>query len=252
MTLLDELIIFWKGILYWVYVFVATAFFVFAFGPGEVFFMGKTYFLPIFNVNSFSIMFFNKVRIDLLPPDVELVVTNPMSAFVSQVLLSAFLSFLITLPYFLYKLIVYLSPALLPREKKAVIWIILPLIFLFMCGSAFSYYIIVPTTFRMFYPYATLIGAVAYFSLDEFISYVFSLMMAVGVMFLLPMFMILLSYIGIIKSRYWKSKWRHAVLLFLIVSAIITPDGTGVTMLMLFLPMMLLYYFGYHFSKKLE
>ncbi len=252
MTLLEELKIFAKNILHWLYAFAAFSLFFFIFGLKEMAIFGRNYFLPLPTPNSFSAQIFNKIRYDLLPPDVQLVVTNPMSAFVSQMLLSLLLGFLFTLPFFLYKIIIYIQPALLPQEKKAVLLSLLPFVFLFFSGCLFSYYFLVPATFKVLYPYATSIGAMPFFSIDEFIYYVFGLMMAVGLMFLLPLFMILLSVMRIIEPEFWRNKWRHALLFFLVLSAIITPDGTGITMVMLFLPLMALYFTGYVFANKLS
>jgi sec-independent protein translocase protein TatC len=69
-------------------------------------------------------------------------------------------------------------------------------------------------------------------------------MMAVGIMFLLPVFMVFLSFLGIVKPCFWKNNWRYALLIFLIFSAIITPDGTGITMIMLSAPLAGLYFLG--------
>jgi len=250
MTLIEELKIFVKNILHWIYSFVFFSFFFFIFGLKKVVILGRNYFLPLPDENSFSALIFNKIRSDLLPPDVKLIVTNPMSAFVSQVSLSILLSFLFTFPLFIYKFITYLRPALLPHERKAVVLSLLPFILLFLGGCAFSYLFLIPATFEVLYPYATMIGAVPFFSIDEFINYVFILTIAVGIMFLLPLFMILLSFMGIIKPEFWRRKWRYALLFFLILSAIITPDGTGVTMILLFLPLAMLYFAGYYFANK--
>lgn len=252
MTLLEELKIFVKNILYWIYALVGFSLFFFVFGVEEAAIFGKNYFLPLPTPNSFSVQVFNKIRHDLLPPDVQLVVTNPMSAFVSQILLSILLGFLFTMPFFIYKIILYIQPALLPQEKKAVLWSLLPLVFLFFSGVMFSYFFLVPATFKVLYPYATSIGATPFFSIDEFIYYVFGLMIAVGLMFLLPLFMILLSVMEIIEAEFWRRKWRYALLFFLILSAIITPDGTGITMVILFLPLIALYFAGYVFAGKLS
>ena len=252
MTLLEELKIFLKNILHWLYAFFFFSFFFFVFGIKEVAIFGKNYFLPLPTPNSFSAQVFNKIRYDLLPPGVQLVVTNPMSAFVSQILMSISLGFLFTLPFFIYKVILYIQPALLPQEKKAVLLSLLPFVCLFFSGCLFSYFFLVPATFKVLYPYATAIGATPFFSIDEFIYYVFGLMMAVGLMFLLPLFMVLLGLMGIIKAEFWGNKWRHALLFFLILSAIITPDGTGVTMVMLFLPLTALYFAGYFFAGRLS
>ncbi|MFA4890416.1 MAG: twin-arginine translocase subunit TatC [Candidatus Paceibacterota bacterium] len=250
MTLVEELKIFVKNIMHWIYSLVAFSFFFFIFGLKEVMIFGTNYFLPLPSENSFSVQVFNQIRQDLLPSGVQLVVTNPMSAFVYQILISILLSFLLNIPFFIYKIIIYLRPALLPHEKKAVLWSLLPSAFLFFAGCVFSYFFLIPTTFKILYPYAVIMGVLPFFSLDEFIYYVFSLMFGVGLMFLLPLFMILLSFTGIIKAEFWRSKWRYALLFFLVLSAIITPDGTGITMAMLFIPLSALYFVGYVFSKR--
>ncbi len=251
MTLLEELKIFVKNILHWIYTWIGFTFFFFAFGPKEVALFGKNYFLPLPTQNSFSVQIFNHIRDDLLPTGVQLVVTNPMSAFVSQVLFSILLGFLLTVPLFLYKTILYVQPALLPNEKRAVLMSLLPSTLLFFAGAGFSYYFLIPATFTALYPYAMAIGATPFFSIDEFVYYVFGLMLAVGLVFLLPLFMALLSAIGIIQAGFWKRQWRYAILFFLILSAIITPDGTGITMVMLFFPLTALYFVGYILAEKL-
>ena len=146
----------------------------------------------------------------------------------------------------------YLSPALLKREKQLIFKSLLPSIVLFFTGCAFAYYFLIPTTFAILYPYAFLIGAVPFFSVNEFISSVLGLMIVAGLMFLLPLFMFLLTFMGFVKSSVWRDKWRHALLFFLILSAIITPDGTGITMMILFVPFSLLYFAGYILTKRLD
>lgn len=236
--------------MFWIYSFLGFSFFFFSFGLKKVWIFGGSYFVPFPSSDSFSVRFFNQIREDLLPAGVLLVTTNPMSAFVAQIWSSMLLGFFITTPIFFHKLIMYLRPALLPHEKKAVAWSVLPIVVLFISGSLFSYFFLIPATFKVLYPYAAHIGAVQFFSIDEFSYYVFGLTISVGAMFLLPIFMVLLSFLGIIPADLWKRHWRSACLLFLILSAIITPDGTGVTMVLLFLPLMGLYFLGYSFASK--
>ncbi len=252
MTFLEELKIFLKHIAHWIFYFAAFSFFFFLFGLKKLVIFGNEYFLPLPTENSFSVQIFNQMRRDLLPPGVELVTTNPMSAFTSQVSFSLLLGFLSTIPLFTYKIIMYLRPALLSHERKAVIWSLLPFVLLFFSGALFSYFILIPTTFRVLYPYATAIGAVPFFAIDEFTYYVFGLTMAGGILFLLPLFMIFLSVMEIIPAEVWRKNWRYAYLFFLILSAIITPDGTGITMMILFLPLAALYYAGYAVAGKLS
>lgn len=252
MVFLEELEIFIHSVLHWVYCFLGFSFFFFVFGLKEIVVFGKTYFVPLPTANSFSVQIFNVIRHNVLPSNVQLIATNPMNAFASQVLFSLLLGLFITAPLLVYKIVVYLYPALLPREKRLVVWSLIPLILLFFSGSLFSYFFLIPTTFTVLYPFATVMGAASFFSLNEFIYYVFGLIVGVGMVFLLPLLMILLSYLRIIDAEFWRSTWRHALLFFLILSAIITPDGTGVTMTMLFLPLVALYFGGYFFASRLS
>lgn len=232
MTILEEIKNFLKSILYWIYSLFGFSFFFFTSG--------------------FSVQVFQKIQSDLLPPDVHLVVTNPMSAFVSQILLSLLLAFIITFPLFLYKIMQYLSPALFKHEKKLIFQSLLPAILLFFSGCSFAYYFLIPATFKILYPYAVVIGAVPFFSVNEFVSSVLGLMIATGIMFLLPLFMVILSFIGLVKSAIWRNKWRYALLFFLIFTAIITPDGTGITMALLFFPMAGLYFTGCILTSRFD
>jgi len=252
MDFLWELKIFAKHIVHWIVYFLGFSVFVACFGLKKAVIFGEEFFVFLPSDNSLTVQVFNKIRADLLPPDVKLMVTNPISAFLAQILVSMLLGFLMTLPVFIYKIILYLRPALSPPERKSVMLSVLPLAFLFLFGSAYSYFFLIPVTFKLLYPFTTSIGAVAYFSVDEFIEYVLGLTLAVGLMFLLPVFMALLSWLGIISAEFWKNKWRFACLFFLIGSAIITPDGTGITMIMLFFPLMILYLAGYACARRMK
>lgn len=236
MGILDELKVFLKSILSAVFLFLGVSFFFFIFPLG----------------NSITLQVFRKIQYDLLPPAVKLIVTNPLNAFVSEIELSMLLAFIILFPFFLYKIIKYLIPALFPHEKKLLLQSLIPSSLLFFAGCFFSYHYIIPITFKMLYPYAINLGVMPFFSLTEFTSSVFSLMVITGIMFLLPIFMTLLSFLSIVKPQFWKNHLRHALLFFLIFTAIITPDGTGITMLFLFFPLTLLYLLGCLLTQKLK
>lgn len=252
MTILEEAREFLKNILHWFYLLVGLSVFFFSFNFEKVLVFGKHYFIPFPSDISLSVQIFNKIQHDLLPPEVHLIVTNPLNAFTSQIVFSILLAFLISFPFFLYRIIAYISPALFEHEKKAILKSLIPSSVLFFTGALFAYFFIIPSTFKLLYPYAIAIEATTFFSLNEFINSVIGLMISTGVMFLLPLFIILISFFGIVHPEFWKDKWRYALLFFLIFSAIITPDGTGITMAMLFVPLMILYFFGYYFSSNLK
>jgi len=167
-----------------------------------------------------------------------------------QIGVSLFLALVVTLPVFLYKIISFFSPALDKKEKKALLKALIPSIILFIGGCVFAYYFLIPLTFKFLYPYVLTIGAKPFFAVKQFVSLVLILTLSVGIVFLLPIFMILLSHLGIVSSETWKKNWRYAVLVFLVLAAVITPDGTGITMMLLAGPLMMLYGIGCIGSRR--
>ena len=244
MSFIQELKTLKNHILSWLWSFVIISFVIFTVGLSKIKIFGWDFIAPTFSQHSLATMFFDLIRRDLLPEGVKLIAVSPVSAFVSQVTVSLLLAFVLTFPFFLFKLSGYLSPALHDNEKKAITRIFIPSIMLFFTGALFAYFSLIPETFRVLYSFNALVGAEPFFSISEFIGWVFVLMFATGVMFLLPIFMYLLGRLGVIRPNFWRENWRGAFLVFLIVSAVITPDGSGVTMMLLSVPMMALYGLG--------
>ena len=234
MILLKELKKFIKSILSWIYLLVGFSFLFFLFPPGR----------------SFSLLFFDRIKSDLLPRGVELIATNPMSAFLAQMVIAFVLAFIVISPFFIYGIIKYLSPALYKKEKGVLLKLVIPSAFLFVGGSIFSYFFIIPPSFEILYSFTTAMGALPFFTVGEFVYSVLGLILAVGIMFLLPVFMGILSRLGIFPPGFWKNNWRYAFLVFLIFSAIITPDGTGITMTILAIPLVGLYGLGMIVSRR--
>ena len=219
--------------------------------PWLYFFLGSTllFFIPVLpNSNSFSAQFFYKIQEQLLPQGMQLIATNPLIPFLAQMTVALFMGFVFTLPFLLYKIIKYLKPALYENERKTITKILIPSIILFLIGCVFAYFFLIPLTFKMLYPFAKVMGVVQFFAINEFITLTLAFMLVVGVLFLFPVFMVLLSFFNIVKASFWKKNWRYALVSILIFSAVITPDNSGITMFLLFIPLTALYFLGYIIS----
>ncbi len=236
-------------IIHWLILFLFTGLFFFFFGISTINVRGTDFTLPLPTENTFSIQFFKMMQNDLLPSGVTLVATGPLSALNTQTIIAFMLSFLITFPYLIYRLVKYISPALYKGERRIFLSLLIPTIVLFLFGCIFSYLFVIPPTFKALYAYTTNTGVTALFSMEAFVSSVMTFMMVAGVLFLLPIFMVFLSFIGIAPPEFWWKNWRYAQLTFLLFSAIITPDGSGVSMILLSLPLTVLYAVGATVSK---
>lgn len=228
----------------WLALFIGVGIFFFFFGTAPATFFGHLIHIPLPTDVSFAAQFFRMMEDTILPPGVTLVALGPLSALNTQTIVAFMLSFLVTFPYLLYRLVRYISPALHSNERKAFLTVLVPAVILFFSGALFSYKFVIPPTFKALYSYTAATGVVSIFSMEAFVSTVVTFMVVSGFLFLLPIFMVLLSFLGICPPPFWWKNWRYAQFSFLAFSAIITLDGSGVSMVLLSLPLTGLYAVG--------
>jgi sec-independent protein translocase protein TatC len=77
-------------------------------------------------------------------------------------------------------------------------------------------------------------------------------LIAYGLVFELPIIMAGLTNLGVVQAEFWKENWRYAFVGMVIFGAIVTPDGSGITQLIVAFPMMLLYVIGYFIAKRMQ
>ena len=188
-----------------------------------------------------------KMKSDLLG-DVPLVIIDPTEAVVAYVNVSILIGFILTLPVSIYHLWAFLNPALRRQERKMILYLIVPSVAMFLAGVAFGYFILVPMALRLLifesYPLAT-----PMLSLGSTISFISTLLLALGIVFQWPLITAALGRFGLVKSRTLAEYRRHSIVLIVLAAGIITPDPTIVPQLILSVPMMLLYELGIITSK---
>ena len=184
-----------------------------------------------------------RVRTDLLPAGVTLVISNPLDAFIAETVLAAELALVLTVPLLALEIYRFVAPGLYTRERRMLAWFFVSSFLLMLGGGVFAYKFVLPAFFSGLFGFMPA-GVSALFNLREVMDLVAGMLLTTAIMFLLPVCMSLLSWMGLVQSAFWLRYWRHAVLIALIFSAIITPDGTGVTMMILALPICGLYALG--------
>ena len=228
----------------------AITFFAFLFDIRTVQLFGLTVPYPYPDIyQTVSTRVFLQIKHDLLPPAVKLLALTPWAAMMIQFQISVIMGIILGMPVIVYETGKFLGPALRRQEKRLVLRLVVPATALFILGVVFAYRLIIPFSINFLYDFAFAMGIEQYFSVEEFFSFVLMFMLAFGVVFELPVIMVGLTSMGLVRADFWKEHWRWAVLLSLIFAAVITPDGTGVTMMMVALPMLLLYALGYAISK---
>lgn len=202
--------------------------------------------------------FFLAVKAYLVPSRVGGLPLNfsyqqPWDAYVVMFKVAFFLAAVAGSPVAVYELGQFMGPALRPSETRLIRRITGPVLALFLGGVALCFGVILPFTFNLLFSVQNLMGAnflVLYG--ENFIDFVLLFSLAFGVAFQLPVVMYGLSAVGIVSAAFWQRHWRVATAAIFVFGALITLDGSGVTMMLVSLPMLFLYAAGVGFARRAQ
>ncbi|MFQ5951397.1 MAG: twin-arginine translocase subunit TatC, partial [Candidatus Geothermarchaeales archaeon] len=192
----------------------------------------------------------SRMQEDLVPDNVKIIVTEPSEAIVTLAYVSLFLGIILAMPVILYELERFVAPGLKAGERKLIVRISVPAALLFALGSAFAYYLVIPYAIDFLYSYVEPLAAEAFLTLGSFIGFALLFVLAFGLSFQLPLIMIGLDTLGVVDPSFWRENLSYAVIAMLVFGAVITPDGSGITMFMVAAPLILLYLLGYAVIRR--
>lgn len=182
---------------------------------------------------------------NLVPSQVDLIQTAPGQALFAQIYVAILISISCAVPIIVREVLAFISPAIsITSKRKAVTNIVLPTAALFFAGILFSFYFTIPIILTFLYQYGQSIGVITFLNISDFVTFVLQFFIAFGISFQLPLIMFFLSFGGIIGDKFWIRNFKFALLIIIIFGAIITPDGSGITMWFISIPMLVLYLIG--------
>ncbi len=145
-------------------------------------------------------------------------------------------------PFMLYQIWAFVAPGLYQREKRLALPFVLLTTFFFLSGGAFAYYVTFPFAAQF------LLGVGQQFmpviTIDKYFGFLMTVILGLGLMFELPVFVLLLSLMGVVTPRLMMRFWRHAVVAIFIAAAIITPTPDIVNLCIFAIPAVGLYFLG--------
>ena len=194
--------------------------------------------------NNIAIQVIITMKENLLPENVTLIQVAPGQAFFAQIYVAVILGIIMAMPFIVREFVAFIGPGLYQHEKTTVKKVTIYAIGLFAIGSLFSYFIVVPYILEFLYIYGESIGISTFFEITEFIPFVMHLLIAFGLSYQLPIIMWASTVSEMVEPRFWRNNLRYFIIIIAIFSAIITPDGSGVTMWFIAGPMLLLYVLG--------
>ncbi|PFG43195.1 Sec-independent protein translocase TatC [Isoptericola jiangsuensis] len=151
-----------------------------------------------------------------------------------------FLGVIVSSPWWLYQVFAFVNPGLTRAERKYVYGFLAAAVPMFLAGVVMAWLVLpsVVLVLNSFVPEgnANLIGAQLY------LSFVMRLVLACGIAFLVPVFMVVLNLMGVVTGRTWLAGWRWAILVSFVFAAMVTPTLDVMTMFGLAAPICVLYF----------
>lgn len=195
-------------------------------------------------LNNIAAQITTHMKATLVPEDVQLIQTAPGQAFFAQVYIAALVGIVVGMPVIIKELVGFIKPALKENEIHVSRSISLPALGLFIAGCIFSYNFVIPYILEFLYRYGESAGLVTFLNIMDFVTFVLQFLLAFGFSFQLPLVMYAISASGMVDSDFWRKNIRYAIVAIVIFGAVITPDGSGVTMWFIAIPMIVLYVAG--------
>ncbi|MDP2911183.1 MAG: twin-arginine translocase subunit TatC [Candidatus Omnitrophota bacterium] len=195
----------------------------------------------------FSFVFVDRISAVLRLPAVGVIdtfiFTAPTEIFTTYFRLAMLSGFIISLPFILFQLGAFLMPAV-PADKKEAIasWLIMSFA-LSMLGIMFSYFIALPFALKFLISFAEG-AALPMIAIGKYFSFAGAFLLIGAGIFQIPVIMALLSYIGMLSTKFFSQNRKYAIVVIAIISAIITPTQDIFNMLIFAVPMWALYETG--------
>ncbi|HEY49784.1 MAG TPA: twin-arginine translocase subunit TatC [Dehalococcoidia bacterium] len=154
----------------------------------------------------------------------------------------------LALPFLVYQLIMFVSPALTRREKKYV-YIALPWVTLmFAAGFAFGYYVAMPPATKFLLTFMS-DQATPMPTINDYLSLATRFLLALGLAFETPVVITFLARLGVVKPEWLASKRKWAIVVAFILAAIITPTFDPINQSIVACPIIILYEMSIQLSK---
>ena len=168
---------------------------------------------------------------------------RPTDAFFITIKFGILVGFILVFPIIVYHIWSFLSPALKKSEKRVIVPSLYLGLVLFLLGVLMAYYIALPITLEFLTGFQTAIMMPAY-TAQYYFGFTIQLLVAFGVIFELPVVVMILSVLGLVTPKFLRNKRRHAILLITIVAALISPGDVIMLTVLMMVPLIILYEFS--------
>lgn len=177
----------------------------------------------------------------LSPESVRLINTGLAQQFFLHVKTSIVVGFMAALPYVIYILFRFVSPALYANERRYAVHLVIWGYVMFILGLLLSYFLVFPLTFRFLGMYQVSEIVENTVTIESYIDTLMTISLSMGIIFEIPVICWIMGRLGVINATIMRRFRRHVIVALLIIAAIITPTSDVFTLMLVSMPMWLLY-----------
>ena len=172
--------------------------------------------------------------------------------FIASFTLAFIGGFILAFPYVFWEFWKFLKPALSPKELKKTGGIIIWVSLLFFAGVAFGYFILTPFMVNFYFNYKLSSQIEIMPSFSDYLENLVYTTAGIGVLFQMPLLVMVLARIGIVTGSFLKKYRRHAFVIILIAAAIITPSTDPFSLTIVTIPLYLLFEASVVIASRIE
>lgn len=173
---------------------------------------------------------------------------SPGDGLIIYMKISLIIGFIFTIPFTLYQVWKFCSPALENNQKQIIFWYVPISFVLLIIGILFAYYVILPRIFSFILFVSKNLNLEDLFGVIEYVNFILRIVFPVSVMFIVPVIVVFLTHLQIVEPSILKKIRKYVYLLFLIISALITPPDL-ITTIFVATPFILLYEISIYISQ---
>ena len=171
----------------------------------------------------------------------EFISTQLTEQFISSFTVAFVGGFIVAFPYIFWEFWRFVKPALSPKELKKTRGMIFWVSFLFFLGVGFGYFILTPFMVNFYFTYKLSDQIKIMPTFSDYMENLIYTTVGIGVLFQMPLLVMVLARIGIITGRFLRKYRRHAFVLIIVAAAIITPSTDPFSLTIVTIPLYVLF-----------
>jgi sec-independent protein translocase protein TatC len=187
---------------------------------------------------------------DQIPHWDGFLVLSPLDQIMTSISIAIYGALIITLPVLTYQIYAFILPAFPEEHHKHIKPMVWSVPILFLLGVVFAWYLVVPPAFDFLINFNQDQFNVQ-LRAKEYIQFVLLTLLAMGIVFEMPMVMMTLGRLGIVSSAMMKRHWRISIVA-LAVLAMLLPGVDPISYIVEFIPLLVLYGLSYFLVKLVE